>query len=112
MKKSNVGLGRLKRKRVDARAVLAYPVNPASIKLDYAFVAAANVEDEGEPAILLFQTQHLVCVYAFAGSGGADDELYSDAIDISILKIRCACPGLENIQVLGVEVVRMRMTEM
>src|ERR1700722_6147051 len=97
MKESNVGLGWLKRKRVDARAVLAYSVNPASIKLDYAFVAAADIEDEGEPAILLFQAQHLVSVYTFAGPGWADDELYPHTVDVGILKIRSPGPGLEDV---------------
>jgi len=34
VEEGNVGVGRLQGKRVDARAILAYPVDPASVELD------------------------------------------------------------------------------
>src|ERR1700678_4324633 len=105
MKESDVGLGRLKRERVDARPIFADPVNPPIIQLDDALVAAADVEDEGESTVLLLKAQHLVSVYAFSGPGWADDELYPHTVDIGILKIRGPCPRLKDVQILGVEVV-------
>src|ERR1700727_660159 len=100
MKESDVGLGRLKRERIDARPDFAYSVDPASIEFDNALVAAADVEDEGESTVLLLKAQHLVGVYAFAGPGWADDELYPHTVHVGILKIRSPGPGLEDIQIL------------
>jgi hypothetical protein len=59
VKKSDVGFGRLKREWIDARSVLTDPIDPASIQFDHALVAAADIEDEGEATVLLFQAQHL-----------------------------------------------------
>src|SRR5580692_11450029 len=112
MKESDVGLGRLKGERVDARPIFADPVDPASIEFDNALVAAADVEDEGESTVLLLKAQHLVGVYALAGPGWADDELYPHTVDIGILKIWGSCAGLEDVQILGVEVIGMRVAEM
>ncbi len=51
----DVALGRLQRERIDARAVLAYAIHLAAVQLDNALVAAADVEDVGESAVLLLQ---------------------------------------------------------
>ena len=48
----DVALGRLQGERVDARAVFADAVNFAAVQLDHALIAAADVEDVGEAAVL------------------------------------------------------------
>ena len=52
----------------------------------YAFIAAADIEDVSETAILLFKRQHLVRVDGFAGPGRPDDEHDPHAIHIHVLK--------------------------
>ena len=59
----DIALGRLQGKRIHARAVFADAVNAPAVQLDDALVAAADVEDVGEAAVLLLQRDGLVAVY-------------------------------------------------
>jgi hypothetical protein len=111
VKESDVGLGRLKSERIDARPVFADPIDAASVEFDDTLVAAADVEDEGEAAVLLLQAQHLAGVNAFPTASWTDDDLNANAIYIRILKIGRPRPGLEDVQVLSVKIVRVRMAQ-
>ena len=108
----DVALGRLQRERVDARAVFADPIDPSAIQFDDTLVAAADVEDVGESAVLLFKGDELIAMNAICRSRRPDDEHDAHAIHIHILKEWRPGARLEDIQVLGVEVFRMRMSEM
>ena len=67
----DVALGRLQREGIYARAVFADAVHSAAVQLHYTFVAAADVEDVGEPAILLLMgdghdCRERICRYRLA----------------------------------------------
>ena len=108
----DIALGRLQGERIDPRAIFAYAVNPAAIQFDHALVAAADVEDVGEAAIFLFKRDDLVPMNGLAGPGWPEDEHDPHAIHIHVLKERRPCARLEDVQVLGVQILGVRMSEM
>jgi len=92
-----------------ARAILSNSIDLAAIQLDNALVAAANVEDVGETAVLLFEGHESIAVNRFARSGRPDDEHDSNSVNINVLKERRPCPGLEDVQVFVIEILRTRV---
>ena len=108
----DVGLCGLQRKRVHARPVLADAVNLASIQFDNTFVAAADIEDVGKAAVLLFQRDDLIPVNGLPGARRPDDEHDPNAVHIRVLEERRPRARLEDVEVLGIEVVRVRMSDM
>ena len=53
-----------------------------------------------------------VSAIPFSGSCRADDEHDAHAIHIHVLKERRPCASLEDVQILGIEIFRMRMSDM
>ena len=86
-------------------------VHLAAVQLDHAFVAVADVEDEGEAVVFPLQREHLVGVHGLAGPRWPDGELDAHTVDIGVVKERCPLPGLEDVQVFAVEVFRFRMAD-
>ena len=111
IEKGDVALGRFQREGIDARAVFADAVHAAAVQFDHAFVAAADVEDVGESAVLLLVGDGQVAVHGFAGSRWPEDEHDAHAVHIHVLKERRPRARLEDVQVLVVEVFRIRMAE-
>ena len=97
--------------RVNARAIFADAVNAPAVQFDDALIAAADVEDVGEAAILLLQRNGRVADHAFPCSGWPDDEHDAHAVHIHVLKERRPCARLEDVEVFGVEVFGVRMSE-
>ena len=111
IQKRDIALGRLQCKGIDARAVFADAVHAAAVQLDDALVAAADVEDVREAAVLLLVRDSQVAMHGLAGSGWPDDEHDPHAVHIHVLKERRPCARLEDVQVFVIEVLRMRMAE-
>jgi hypothetical protein len=53
---------------------------PCPIQLNDAFIAAADIKNEGKAAILLFERDGLIDMYGLAGSSRADDEHDPNAV--------------------------------
>ena len=64
----DIALGRLQCERIHSWAIFANSVNLAAIQFDNALIAAADVEDVRESAILLFKRDDLVSVDRLSGS--------------------------------------------
>ena len=64
----DVAFGRLQREWIHPRAVFADPVNLAAVQLHDTLVAAADVEDVGESAVLLLERDELVAMHGLAAS--------------------------------------------
>ncbi len=112
IEKRDIALGRLQCKWIDARAVFADAVHSPAIEFHDTFVAAAYVEDVGEPAILLLVGDGQIAVYGFACAGWPEDEHDPHAVHVGILEERRPRARLEDVQVLVVEVFRVAMAQM
>ena len=84
----------------------------AAVQLDDAFVAAADVENVGKTAVLLLKRNRCVTVYGLARACRTDDEHDAHAVHIHVLKERRPRARLEDVEVFGIEVVRVRMPDM
>ena len=98
-------------KGIHARPVFADAVHAPAIQLDHAFIAAADVEDVGEPAVLLLVGDGHVAVNGFAGAGWSEDQHDAHAVHVHVLKEWRPCARLEDVQILVVQVFRIRMAE-
>ena len=108
----DIALGRLQGKRVHSRAIFANSINLAAVQLDNAFIAPADVEYVSESAIFLLQGDDLISVDRLPGACRADDEHDPYAIHIHVLKEWRPRARLEDVQILGIEIFRMRVSDM
>ena len=97
--------------RVDTWAVQTDAVHLAAVQLHHAFVAVADVEDESETVVLPLQRKHLVGLHGFSGPRWPDGELHPHTADVGVMEKRCSLPGLEDVQVFAVEVVRQGVAD-
>ena len=110
VQKREVFLSWLERKWIDARPS-RLPYRRGRVELDHALVAVAYVEDVGEAAVLLLARQHLVGMHALTCAGRPDDELHANPVHIGVLKKGRALPGLKDIEVLGSQILGVRMPD-
>src|ERR1700733_6209237 len=84
----DVAFGGLKGKRVHTWPVFAHPVYASAVQLGDALIAAADVEDVGEAAVLLFKSDELIAMNLLARPRGSDDEHDANAVHIHVLEER------------------------
>src|SRR5580692_4950849 len=107
----DIAFGRLQRKRVRTRAVFANPLNAAAIEFDDAFVASADIKDVGETTVFLLKRSQLIPMNGLSSSSRPEDKHDPHAIHIHILEEGRPCAGLKDIQILGIKVFRVGVSD-
>ena len=92
------------RERVYSRTIFADPIYLPAVELNDALIAAADIEDVGKAAVLLFQRDKLIGMHGLACAGWPKDEHDSNTVHIDVLKERSPRTRFEDVEVFRIEV--------